>query len=182
MNALLLIDIQNDYFPGGRMELVGSEQAGQQAGRLLHLFRDKAQPVFHVQHISVQPGASFFLPDTAGADIHSSVRPLSGETIIQKHYPNCFRDTRLAELLKANGINQLTIAGMMTHMCVEAAVRAAFDLGFAGTLAHDACATLDLSFAGRTVPARDVQTACLAALGWGFTEVRSVAEIQARLS
>ncbi len=93
--GLLLIDIQNDYFPNGKMELKGSEQAGRIAGQLLSFFRKHGQPVIHIQHISLQEGAPFFHPDTAGVEIHTSVKPTDDEIIIQKHFPNSFRKTDL---------------------------------------------------------------------------------------
>jgi nicotinamidase-related amidase len=173
MKALVLIDIQRDYFPGGKMELVGSEEAGKQAGRLLAAFRAKKAPVFHVQHISTHPGATFFLPDTNGVDFHASVLPLEGETVVTKQYPNAFHETTLLRQLHETGVDTLVFAGMMTHMCIDTAVRAAFDLGFTCQVAHDACATRDLAFGGKTVPADDVQAAYMAALSWIFAKVEN---------
>src|SRR5262245_31704034 len=128
--ALLIVDIQNDYFPGGRMELEGSEAASLRAGELLAAFRERRLPVVHVQHVSLRPTATFFLPDTEGVKIHASVAPVGDETVIQKHFPNGFRETRLLEHLRQAGIQELVIAGMMTHMCIDATTRAAADLGF----------------------------------------------------
>jgi nicotinamidase-related amidase len=171
--ALILIDIQNDYFPGGRMELVGSMEAAGAAARLLACFRKASWPAYHIQHISTQPTATFFLPGTAGVDIHHSVSPLPNEPVITKHYPNSFRETDLLERLKADGIDQLLICGMMTSMCVDATVRAAFDLGFVCTVAHDACATRDLTFDGETIPTRQVHGSFLAALGAVYANIRT---------
>ena len=175
--ALLLVDIQNDYFSGGTMELVGSLQAGEQAGKLLRAFRRRGLPVIHIQHVSKRPGATFFLPGTVGMRIHASVVPAEGETVFQKHYPNSFRDTLLLEHLRSLQITQLAIAGMMTHMCIDTTVRAAFDLGFQCQLAHDACATRSLSFGGVTVSADHVQATFLAALSGTFAQVQSADEI-----
>ncbi|OHC64820.1 MAG: isochorismatase [Rhodocyclales bacterium GWA2_65_20] len=179
--ALLIVDIQNDYFPGGAMELAGSVEAGAQAGKMLDAFRRKGMPVIHVQHISTRPGASFFVPGTTGVEIHPSVSPQTGETIVQKNFPNSFRDTSLLEHLRDMKISRLIIAGMMTHMCVDTTVRAAADLGFACSLAHDACATRALSFGGVSVPAEGVQAAFLAALDGLFAKVQSVEELCAGL-
>ena len=179
--ALLLIDIQNDYFPGGAMELVGADRASVQAASLLAGFRDMAWPVFHVQHLSVRPTATFFRPNTPGVDIHSSVLPAAGEAVVTKNFPNSFRDTALLDMLRAADVTRLVIAGMMTHMCVDTSVRAAADLGFACTLAHDACATRDLAFGGQTVPASAVQAAFMAALNGSFATVLSAAEACATL-
>ena len=177
--ALLLIDIQNDYFPGGAMELVAADRAAERAAWLLARFRDKGWPVFHVQHISTRPTATFFRPNTPGADIHPSVLPAPGEVVVTKNFPNGFRETSLLEALRAADVARLVIAGMMTHMCVDTTVRAAADLGFTCTVAHDACATRDLAFDGQTVPAGAVQAAYMAALNGAFGSVLSAAQVDA---
>jgi len=179
--ALLIIDIQNDYFPGGAMELVGSPAAGAKAGKLLQAFRQKRFPVVHIQHVSTRPGATFFLPNTRGVEIHESVAPQAGETVLQKNFPNSFRGTPLLEHLRKLQITQLVVAGMMTQMCVDSTTRAATDLGFQCLIAHDACATKSLSFGGATVPAENVQAAFLAALNGLFAKVQSTGEICATL-
>jgi nicotinamidase-related amidase len=175
--ALLLIDIQNDYFPGGTMELVGQERAAAQAARLLQSFRARALPVFHVQHLATRPGATFFVPGTPGAAIHASVAPAAGEAVITKNFPNGFRATGLNDALQGAGIDRLVVAGMMTHMCVDTTVRAAADLGYTCMLAHDACATRDLAYGGEPVGAAAVQLAYLAALNGSFASVRATAEL-----
>lgn len=179
--ALLLIDIQNDYFPGGTMEVVGADQAASHAAALLAAFRAKSLPVIHIQHIAARPGATFFLPGTFGAEIHSSVTPVAGEPVFQKNFPNSFRQTPLLEHLRNANISRLTIAGMMTHMCIDTTTRAAADLGFACSLAHDACATRALSFNGVSVAAESVQAAYLAALNGLFAKVLSTSELVADL-
>jgi nicotinamidase-related amidase len=179
--ALLLIDIQKDYFPGGAMELVGSLEAGQRAGQLLQSFRRAGRPVIHIQHVSTRPGATFFLPDTVGVELHPSVAPQPGEPIFQKHFPNSFRETPLLNHLWEAGLTELVIAGMMTHMCIDTTTRAAADLGFGCRLAHDACATKALNWGGATVPAPQVQAAFLAALDGTFAQVQSVEELLASL-
>ncbi len=177
--ALLVVDIQNDYFPGGAMELAGSVEAAREAARLLRVFRDRHEPVIHIQHVSLRPGATFFRPGTEGVKIHASVAPLAGETVLEKHFPNGFRDTSLAEDLRARGIGRLVIAGMMTHLCIDTTARAAADLGFECVLAHDACATRDLAFEATKVAAKEVHAAFLAALNGPFAKVVSAREIEA---
>lgn len=179
--ALLLVDIQNDYFPGGAMEVVGADAAGAQAAKLLEAFREQRRPVIHMQHIAKRPGATFFLPGTPGAEIHSRVRPKGDEAVLQKHFPNSFRETALLDHLRQTKVSSLVIAGMMTHMCIDTTTRAAADLGFACSLAHDACATRPLSFNGVQVSAESVQAAYLAGLNGLFAKVRSVNELSAEL-
>ena len=169
--AFLIIDIQNDYFPGGKMELEGADGAAANASRALGRMREQGVPVFHVRHLSTRPGATFFLPGTSGAEIHAAVRPQSGERVIEKNFPNSFRGTELERALKDAGVKELVVAGMMTHMCVDASVRQAADLGYKVTLLGDACATRAQSFAGETVPARQVHAAFLAALNGFYAKV-----------
>jgi nicotinamidase-related amidase len=173
--ALLLIDIQNDYFTGGAMELVGMEQAAVRAREMLAAFRASGEPLFHMQHFSVRPGATFFLPDTEGVEINSMVEPREGEPVIRKHFPNSFRDTTLLDDLRTAGVDELVICGAMSHMCVDSTTRAAFDLGFRCTVLADACATRDLEHQGAKVPAADVHSAFMAALGMLFATVTTVA-------
>ena len=173
-SALILIDIQNDYFPGGAMELAGMTQAAAQAREVLTACRQARRPIFHIQHLALGPGATFFRPDTPGVEINESVRPLPGEALVRKHYPNAFRDTGLLEVLQGAGVEEVIIAGAMSHMCVDATTRAAFDFGLTCTVIHDACATRDLVFQGQTIPAAQVHGAFMAALGMRYARVISL--------
>ena len=179
--ALLLVDIQQDYFPGGRMEVVGALEASRAAKRLLGCFRQGNLPIVHIQHISMRAGATFFLPDTEGINFHENVRPVPDETIIKKYFPNSFRDTDLQKYLESKAINELVICGMMSHMCIDATVRAAFDEGYSCVVAHDACAAKNLVFNGIDIPALHVHGAYMAALGAVYAKVSSAEEIIATL-
>lgn len=174
--ALLLIDIQNDYFEGGTMTLVGCNEASEKARKVLQHFRTNGLPVVHIQHIAARPTATFFLPNTKGANIHHNVLPNEQEKVIVKHYPNSFRETELLDYLKSHGISDLVICGMMTHMCVDATTRAAKDLGFGCILIGDACATRDLDINGVVVGAKDVHNSFLAALNYFYAKVMSAGE------
>ncbi|HCA10080.1 cysteine hydrolase family protein [Chryseobacterium sp.] len=174
--ALLIIDIQNDYFPGGKMELAGAEPAANNAKKVLEYFRKNNLPVIHIKHIAVNEGAEFFLPDASGAEIHSSVSPKNDEKIIIKHFPNSFRETDLSEYLQKKGIKHLVITGMMTDVCVDSTVRAAFDLGFKNTVIGNATATRDRVLNGQVIKAAEVQRSFLAgmsALGNLYAEIVS---------
>jgi nicotinamidase-related amidase len=169
--GLVIVDIQNDYFPGGANPLEGPEAAAAQAARLLARFRESGDPLVHMQHVWDAPDAAFMAPGTAGVEIHESVAPRPGETVIQKRHPNSFLDTELEQRLRDAGVDRLVVCGMMTSMCVDATVRAGADLGFPVVVAHDACATMPLEFKGRTIPAADVHAAFLAALADSYAEV-----------
>jgi len=151
--ALLIIDIQNFYFAGGASELTNPIPASLNAQKLLYHFRQRKQLVIHVKH-----------GEGIGAEIHTNVSPFESEKIIIKNEVNSFLRTDLLNFLQQNEINHLIICGMQTHMCVEAATRAAADYGFKCTVIKDACATKNLTFDNYTVQARDVHASTLAAL------------------
>ncbi|MEW6350963.1 MAG: cysteine hydrolase family protein [Thermodesulfobacteriota bacterium] len=173
--ALIVVDVQNDYFPGGRMPVEGSVEAAQQTRLVLAYFRKSGLPLAHIQHISDYPGARFLIPDTPGVEINEAVAPQPGETVFRKRYPNSFRDTPLPGFLRDSGVRRLIICGMMTHMCIDATVRAAFDLGFKCVVLGDACATRALTYRNVEIPAAHVHGAFLAALSPIFATVTDVA-------
>jgi len=180
--ALIIVDMQNDYFPGGRMELIGIEEAAENARHALELFRAKNLPIFHIQHLSNRAGATFFLPETGGVEIHESVAPKSGEYLIQKHFPNSFRDTSLNGQLQNLNVEKVIICGAMTHMCIDTTVRAAFDLGFRCLVISDACATRNLEFGGVAIEAQQVHAAFMAALSNAFAQVMEANMLESLLA
>ncbi|MBN1132321.1 MAG: cysteine hydrolase [Bacteroidales bacterium] len=151
--ALLLIDIQDIYFPGGQMSLENPEAAGMNAGLILNRFRDSEQFVIHVRHDM-----------DSGGEIHDYVKPLDGEKVITKNHVNAFIGTELLLILEENGIEQLVICGMQTHLSVEATVRAAHDFGYRCILVGDACATRVLQYKEHIISARNVQFSTLSSL------------------
>ncbi len=158
--ALLIIDIQDFYFPGGKVPLVEPEAAAENARRVLAAFRAEGNPVVHVRH-DFEPGGS----------IHASVAPIEGEKVFTKTEVSCFNGTQVLAHLKEVGVERLVIVGMQTHMCLEAATRAAHDLGFECVVIGDACATRNLKYGDRTVPAADVHTSTLATLDGTYAKV-----------
>ena len=180
--TLLLIDIQNDYFSGGRNQLVNAEQAAEKAKQALDFFRKKHLPVFHVQHISLQESATFFLPNSDGCKINESVTPEQNEAVIIKHTPDSFFQTDLNEQLTAQGVKQIFVCGMMSHMCIDTSVRAAKRLGYNVKLIADACATKDLVWNGETIPAETVHNTFMASLKGTFAEVICEHDIKKQFS
>jgi nicotinamidase-related amidase len=169
--ALLIIDIQRDYFPGGAYPLVGPAAAASAARRLLERFRADGERVVHLRHVWDAPEATFMRPGTDGVEIHPLVEPESQEPVIGKETPNGFVGTDLEGRLRTDGIDELVVAGMMSSMCVDATVRAAADLGFKVTVVQDGCAAPDLEFRGRVVPGSMVHDAFMAALADGYATV-----------
>jgi nicotinamidase-related amidase len=151
--ALLIVDIQNFYFPGNGPGLVNADSAGICAKEILQVFRDKKQLVVHIGHKAAK-----------GGEFHKNVSPLPEEKIIVKEEVNCFQNTGLLAFLQQNMITRLVIIGMQTHLCLEAATRAAKDFGFECIVVGDACATKDLTYNNKIVRAEDVQTSTLATI------------------
>ncbi|NEP02719.1 MAG: cysteine hydrolase [Symploca sp. SIO2E9] len=180
--GLVLVDIQNDYFPGGKMELVGINEAVKNVQQLLQYFRSNQLPTFHIQHFfEINSNAGFFIRGTEGVELHESIQPLPGDLVISKNYPNGFRETSLLDELKKAEVEDLVICGAMSHMCIDATTRAAADLGFNCVVVHDACATKDLQFGDKTINAEDVQGAFMNALGFAYANVVKVSEFKERL-
>lgn len=173
--ALILVDIQNDYFPGGKFELEGADAATKKAAKVLAEFRSRQMTVIHVHHEDIKEVAGFFLPGSEGAKTHVSVAPADKEKVIIKHFPNSFLKTDLEQELRSLGVERVVIAGMMTFMCIDATSRAASDLGFEVVVLHDACAAKSLEFDGVEVSAPEVHAASLAALQMFYADVTDTA-------
>ncbi|MBH1963972.1 MAG: cysteine hydrolase [Comamonadaceae bacterium] len=169
--AIIVVDLQNEYLPTGKLPLVGIDAAVVNAARVIAAARAKSELLIHVRHEGAQPDAPFFTPDTAGVQIIPAVASVEGEPVIVKNYPNSFRDTKLKELLDAQGVKEVVVIGAMSHMCIEATSRAAADFGYSVTVAHDACATMNLEFDGTTVPAAQVHAASMSALAFGYASI-----------
>lgn len=171
--ALLLVDIQNDYFEGGRWTLERMDQASANAARVLVHARETGMDIIHIRHEILSNEAPFFRPGSKGAEIHSSVAPQGSEEIILKHRPNSFVETGLQDMLQARGVTRLIIIGAMSQMCIDATARAARDLGYEVTVIHDACAARDAEFNGQPVPAAQVHAAFMSGLSGTYARVIS---------
>jgi len=174
--ALLVIDLQNDYFEGGALPLCGVQSVLNNANALIDYAHSHAIEVYIVQHISTKEGATFFLPNTKGVALHEKLKITNGKCIT-KHFPNSFRETNLEESLKTDNIGELIICGAMSHMCIDSTVRAGFDLGYRVTLVEDACATRDLTFNGKVIQSKEVHNAFMSALESVFASVVSTQEL-----
>ncbi|MDF0750877.1 cysteine hydrolase [Marinobacter sp. 71-i] len=171
--AIIVVDVQNEYFASGKLPLVNIEQAAAKAAQVIEAARQNQDLLVHVRHEAPDPSAPFFTPGTDGVDIHESVAPQGDEPVIVKNYPNSFLKTNLKELLDASGIEEVVVIGAMSHMCIEATSRAASDFDYKVTVLEDACATMDLEFNGVKVPAAQVHATAMAALEFAYATVQS---------
>lgn len=177
-DALVVIDIQNEYFPGGALPLPDAEGAATRAAEAIEAARASNIPVVHIRH--EEPGSEeYFVPGSTGADTNSTVAPAQGEAVIVKNHPNSFLHTDLAQRLESAGAKRVAFCGMMTSMCVDATVRAAADLGLEPVLVDDACAAPDLEHRGTRVPADAVHAAFCSALGDEIATVVKVGDFAA---
>jgi nicotinamidase-related amidase len=167
--ALIMVDLQNTYREGV-MRLAGVEEALVQSRRVLDRARELGRPVIHIRH-DAGVGSPYDVTAPIG-QIADPVAPLAGEMVITKQYPNSFLHTPLEEELKRLGIDNVVLAGFMTHACINSTARGAFNLGYHATIVANATATRDLPAAGGgVVPAEHVQAASLAAAGDIFAVV-----------
>lgn len=168
-SVLVLIDCQNTYTEG-MLELDGVQDALDEAAVLLDLARSAGAPVIHVQHDD-GPGSLYDIGGHTGA-IVDRVAPLDTEPVVVKNYPNAFVQTDLQDRLTSLGVQNLVLAGFMTHMCVNSTARGAFNLGYAPTVVATATATRPLpGVGGEPVPASALQAASLAAVADLFAVV-----------
>lgn len=174
--GLIVVDLQNEYLSTGKLPLSGIEAAAANAARVIADARGKGIPVFHIRHESANGDAPIFTPGSCGVEIQPAVAPVGDEPVIVKRYINSFRETDLKQRLDARGVEEVVVVGAMSHMCVDAVVRAAADMGYPVTVLHDACATLDLAFGGVMVPAAHVHAAMMAAFAFGYGTVKSADE------
>lgn len=172
-SGLIVVDLQNEYLPTGKLPLTGIEAAVANAARVIAYTRHKGMPVFHIRHEFAHDEAPVFIPGTEGVQIQASVAPVAGEPVIVKNHINAFRETDLKQQLDAHEVEEVVVVGAMSHMCIDAVVRAAADMGYAVTVLHDACATLDLEFNGVTVPAAQAHAAAMAAFAFAYGSVIS---------
>ncbi|HAX9672329.1 TPA: cysteine hydrolase [Staphylococcus pseudintermedius] len=171
-HGLLVIDVQNDYFKGGKMVLHQPDKALRNIQQLEQDFSAKHLPIIYIQHINTKPNPTFFEADTEGVALYSELAVQPESIIIEKHFPNSFFQTELQETLDQLEVDTLVITGMMTHMCVDSTTRAAAELSYNPVLIHDATATRNLTFNENNVQANDVQNAFISSLS-NFSTVMS---------
>lgn len=143
--ALLVIDLQNDYFPGGKFPLWNTEATLQTLVRAIGRARELGIPVLHVQHLA-DPSlgvAPFFNAGTAGAEIHPQILAAAPEApIIVKAFADSFVGTTLEATLAALGATELLVCGMMTQNCVTHTAISKSAAKYDVTILHDACTTV----------------------------------------
>lgn len=165
--ALLVIDVQNEYFTG---TLPITHPAGH-LGRILEVM-DAAEgkvPVVVIQHGADQ--GAIFRKGTPAWELHPEVAARPRDLLVQKEMPGSFTGTELEAWLRARGVDTVTIAGYMTHMCCDTTARQAAHLGFKSEFLSDATGTLDLENPAGRVTAEELQRSILCAQQQFLSEV-----------
>jgi nicotinamidase-related amidase len=159
-SALIMVDCQNTYRVGV-MQLTGVEKAILEAKALLERARALNIPIIHIQHDG-GVGSPYDLTTDIG-QISNEVAPKDGEYVITKNFPNAFVQTELDERLKSLNIENIVLAGFMTHMCVNSTAHGGFNLGYKPTVVASATATRPLQAAGgKVISAEQVQDGAIA--------------------
>ncbi|MEM1345216.1 MAG: cysteine hydrolase family protein [Pseudomonadota bacterium] len=171
--ALVLIDCQQTYREGV-MALDGVEPALEEAAALLARARAAGAPIIHIRH-DAGAGSPYDVSAPIG-QIAAPVAPLGEEPVVTKNYPSSFEKTELDTLLKDLGVSKLTLAGFMTHMCVNSTARAAFNHGYDVQVVATATATRALPDPrGGEIASAAVHASALAAIGDLFGSVAATA-------
>lgn len=140
--ALLVIDLQNDYFPGGKFPLANADATLDNVERAIHRASDRGVPVVVIQHIA-DGGAPFFNAGTPGAEVHPRVLAAApGAPIVVKAHADSFVATDLEQTLTRLGATQLLVCGMMTQNCVTHTAISKAAEKYAVTVLPDCCTTV----------------------------------------
>lgn len=143
--ALIVIDLQNDYFPDGKFPQWHPEETLANVERAIEQARAKGVPVIHVQHIAdASRGiAPFFNAGTPGVEIHPRILAAAPDApVVVKHFADAFHDTTLKATLDALGATELLVCGMMTQNCVTHTAISKAAEPYAVTVLSDCCTTV----------------------------------------
>lgn len=119
--VLLLIDLQNDYFPGGSFPLWDAEGVLGRVELAVERATALGIPIVIIQHLAnSKPGpAPFFNPGTKGAEVHPRLLAVCPKApVVVKEFADGFVGTTLQQTLDSLEASELLVAGMMTQNCV----------------------------------------------------------------
>lgn len=117
--ALIVIDIQNDYFPDGNFPLWNTDKTLNNILSAIKSAQNKDIPIILIQHVSSDPHAQFFAKGSKGVKLHPLILERTPNAkIVIKNYADAFYQTELEKVLSEYDVNELLITGMMTQNCV----------------------------------------------------------------
>ncbi|QDV46424.1 Streptothricin hydrolase [Stieleria neptunia] len=168
--ALLVIDVQREYFDGA---LPISHPAGH-LERILEVMDRAAEagvPTVVIRHHQADPQSPIFRKDSEMWQLHPEVQSRPRDVLIDKQLPGSFTGTNLDAWLKENGVDTLSIAGYMTHMCCDTTARQAFHRGYKVEFLRDATGTLTVENEAGKATAEQLQQSILVAQQMFISEV-----------
>lgn len=145
LKALLVIDLQMDYFPGGQFPLWNAELTLENIERAIRVARERGVAIIHIQHIADPTAgpAPFFNEGSGGEEIHPRVRAAAPDApVVVKHYADSFHKTQLDEVLTELGVTELLVCGMMTQNCVTHTAISKAAEKYVVTILPDCCTTV----------------------------------------
>jgi nicotinamidase-related amidase len=173
--ALLVIDVQNEYFTG-KLPVTYPVGSFENILKVIDVAKDNNIPIIVVQHTSLQNNAETFKKGSKEWEIHDQISNRGYNYLIEKHLPGSFTGTNLEEVLEKNEIDTVVICGYMTQMCCDTTSRQAFHLGYTVEFLSDATGTLDISNYAGTVTAEELHRSILITQAMWFSKVMTSSE------
>ena len=173
--ALLVIDVQNEYFDG-KMPITYPPGSLGNILKAMDSARELGISVVVIQHSSTKENAATFKRRSREWELHPEVASRPFDLVIEKCFPGSFTGTELESWLKAKGIDTVVISGYMTQMCCDTTARQAFHQGFSVEFLSDATGTLSMKNQAGTVTAEELHRATLVAQAMVFSKVMRTSE------
>jgi nicotinamidase-related amidase len=172
--ALIVIDVQNEYFDGA-LPISDPSPATSLANitRAMDAAREAGVPVVVVRHTDDGDDAEIFREGSHAWELHPEIEGRPRDHLVEKRLPGSFTGTPLAEILAEAGVDTVSIAGYMTHMCVDTTAREAAHRGLGVEILKDATGTLALENSGGEASGEELHRATLVAQGQFFADVMS---------
>ncbi|MDX9743671.1 MAG: cysteine hydrolase family protein, partial [Arcobacteraceae bacterium] len=168
--ALLVIDVQNEYFTG-LMPIIYPQNSLLNILEAIKISQKFDIPIIMVQHTSTVKNAKAFVKGTFGWELHDSIKNIDVDLYVEKTLPSSFVGTNLEEWLRTHNIDTVVISGYMTQHCCDTTARYAHHLGFNVEFLSDATATLDFENKAGKVSAEELHRATLVEQQFRFSDV-----------
>jgi nicotinamidase-related amidase len=179
--ALLVIDVQNEYFTGA-LPVTYPQNSSANIVAAIKAAEVADIPVVMVQHTATAKGAKSFIKGMRGWELHDSVKNAKIAHYVEKTMPSSFVDTDLEAWLRKNNINTVVISGYMTQHCCDTTARYAHHLGFDVEFLSDATGTLDFANKAGKASAEEIHRVTLVEQAFRFSDVMSTKEWIGKIS
>lgn len=170
--ALIVIDVQNEYFEGGAMPVTYPANSFDNIKKAITSAKAHQIPVVYVKHLC-PPEADCFRPDSFGQELHADLIALGADHILTKKMVSAFPETDLQDYLSSKEIDTVTIAGFMTQMCCDTTARYAAHMGYHVNFLSDGTGTLDFNNSQGHASAEELHRATLITQAHCFSNVIS---------